>query len=61
MLEHLKNADEYDEGRAYIKKVGVDGGGDVRVISHEVMPSPGRRLRGSHHFFSLSSGAIRLR
>jgi sugar phosphate isomerase/epimerase len=26
MLEHLKNADEYDEGRAYIKKVGVEAG-----------------------------------
>ena len=26
MLEHLKNAQEYDEGRAYIKKVGVEAG-----------------------------------
>jgi sugar phosphate isomerase/epimerase len=26
MLEHLKNAQEYDEGRAYIKKVGAEAG-----------------------------------
>jgi hypothetical protein len=26
MLEHLKNAAEYDEGREYIKKTGADAG-----------------------------------
>jgi hypothetical protein len=26
MLEHLKNAAEYDEGRAWIRKVGADSG-----------------------------------
>jgi hypothetical protein len=26
MLEHLKSADEYDEGRAYIQKVGAREG-----------------------------------
>jgi hypothetical protein len=26
MLEHLKNAGEYDEGRAYIKRVASEAG-----------------------------------
>ena len=31
MLEHLKTAAEYDEGREYIRKVGDDGRRHLRV------------------------------